>query len=190
MSVNVMRSIFYLYFFALCGISSTVSAVIYKHIDIHGRVTYSSTPIKGAIRITTDPEEKRREKMLADKALATKQLQSKKTADVPTTSASPSGSAPTLQSKTLPGTLVIRPGMDIATKIDPVIQKTRDTQRGRILTYELNAEFALYQKTQKNIAAERAKSNPDRAQLNTWEDDLRVHENNIAALQKEIQRIK
>ena len=185
-----MKSISYLYFLALCGISSTVSAVIYKHTDIHGRVTYSSTPIKGATRITTDPEEKRREKMLAEKTAAAKRLQSKKTTDSQTTFATQPGSVPTLQNKALPGTLIARSGTGISPQIDPAIQKARDTQRGRILASELNAELALYQKTQKNIASERAKPNPDRSQINTWEDDLRVHENNIAALKKEIQRIK
>lgn len=183
-----MKYLYYLYFLGLYGISSVVSAVIYKHTDIYGRITYSNTPIKGAVRITTDPEEKRREK---ERALAAKRLQSQKKEGLyPPTPTAKSASVMTLQNKALPGTLISRDVTDISAQIDPSLQKARDSQRGRILVSELNTELTLQQKAQRNLIYERAKPNPDLSQIKILEDDLRVHGNNVAALQKEIQRIK
>lgn len=156
-------------------LSGSVFAAIYKHVDRDGRTIYSSTPIKGAIKITTDPEEKKQEAMLVSK----KHLDSQK-----------KNISNQLSREKKEVSTVRDHSASTVHKIDATTQKARDKQRYDILENELGVELALRQKTQKNIARITAQATPNMDQLKTLEEDLRVHENNILALQKEMQRIK
>lgn len=154
-------------------LTGSVFAAIYKHIDRDGRTIYSSTPIKGAVKITTDPEEKKQEALLAKKQSNTQKQ--------------------TTVNQTSGGRKEITTADSHAYasyKIDATTQKARDKQRYDILENELGVELALRQKTQKNIARISRETNPNTEELKTLEEDLRIHESNIAALKKEIQRIK
>src|SRR5690606_29435760 len=86
--------------------------------------------------------------------------------------------------------MAVNSGNDVPRMIDAATQKIRDTQRGRILASELNTERALQQETQKKLASERALPIPNGERIKQLEEDLRVHHNNISALQREINRAK
>jgi hypothetical protein len=161
-------------FIGLGMLTGLVHAAIYKHIDANGRTTYSTTPIKGAKRITTDAEEKNREAEIAEKVKALLVLKNKhkhEKAAQQSAVISPKISSPIA----LPQT------------VDTATQKMRDTQRKRILMTELQTEMAMQQETQQRLAHERLRPNSER--IKQLEEDLRVHHNNIEALQKEMRRI-
>lgn len=174
--MKIMRPLFFLCLVGSCGL---VQAAIYKHIDVNGRVTYSTTPLKGAVRISTDLDEKKREAEVAEQAkqavLALKNKQ-KNTAPL----------AGQTQVKSTNHTA----GGDVCRVVDVATQKVRDTQRGRILAAELNGEIVLQQQTQNKLISERAAIPPNASRIKQLEEDLRVHDNNIRALQKEINRMK
>lgn len=154
-------------------LSTSAFSAIYRHVDVDGRTIYSSTPIKGAVKITTDPEEKKQEaadkkQQVNQKKFVSEHAENKK-----------SGRASMPNSATY-----------TSHKIDMTTQKARDKQRFDILENELSIELALRQKTQKNIHNEQAKSDFNPELLSSFKEDLRVHESNIVALRKEMQRLK
>lgn len=162
------------------GVTIVTQAAIYKHMDVHGRVTYSSAPMKGAIRITTDPEEKKRE---TDRAESFRQA--RKTATPKQNSVIRSMQTP-MPMQTSPGS----PTENLPRTIDTMTQKARDSQRSRILATELHSEMAMQQETQLKLTHERSTAYPSVIRIQQLEDDLCVHNNNIGALQKEIQRMR
>lgn len=163
----------------LAGTAESSLADIYKSVDANGRVTYSSKPIKGAQRILTDPDDIRRQEKI-DKEVADTVEKARQAAASKKNASATAGSSPS------PATS----GNGVARTVDTATQKARDSQRERILTAELNDEIARLKASQQNLALEQTVGKRDAVRIKQLEDDIRIHENNVTALQKEISRVK
>ncbi|QLI80234.1 DUF4124 domain-containing protein [Chitinibacter fontanus] len=144
-------------------------ADIYKYVDENGNVTFTNSPIKGAVRIMAEPSSPRRS--------------TSETSGKATQPRAPSVAAPSP---------INFPRVDAAT------QKSRDSNRKQILTDELNSEQAslnaakkALQEADANRSAEE-KANPklylDR--IGRLRETIVMHEKNTAALQAELSRMR
>ena len=145
-------------------------ADIYKYTDENGNVTFTNTPVKGAVRIMSESN--------------------------PTTNARrPSGDSGVV-SKSSPR--VAAPSPLNFPKVDAATQKSRDSNRKVILTEELNSERALLSKAQRNLqeaettktAAEQANPKLYLDRIGRLRETIMMHEKNVAALQSELNRVR
>lgn len=70
-------------------------------------------------------------------------------------------------------------------KVDPEVQKKRDTLRLSILNKELEKEYSLLSESENKYRDQIKSNNP--SSLNEIKEEIGNHKNNIAALQKEIE---
>ncbi len=140
----------------ITGMAATASAEIYKHVDKEGRITYSNTPTKGAKRLYLDP--------------AAAQPRPKV--------ATPEGFP----------------------KVARKVQQQRDVKRREILAEELAAEETLlsdarqalkkgeasYQTLKVDPAQSRHNVVNSGEQMKKLQEQVLLHENNIAALKREL----
>lgn len=156
-------------FFSALLISSCAMADIYKYTDENGNVTFTNTPIKGAVRIMSESN--------------------------PTTNARrPSGDSGNVSKSPR----VAAPSPLNFPKVDAATQKSRDSNRKVILAEELTSERGLLSKAQKSLqeaeatktAAEQANPKLYLERIGRLRETMMMHEKNIAALQSEINRVR
>ncbi|WP_410498531.1 DUF4124 domain-containing protein [Chitinibacter sp. S2-10] len=162
-------------FFALflsCA-SMLCLADIYKYVDQDGNVTFTNTPIKGAIRIMSEPAPRR-----------STNTESENTTSVrPVAPRNPHVSAPS---------------PNYFPKVDAATQRSRDSNRRQILNDELSSEQAALNTARKalqeadNNRSSEEKNNPklylDR--ISRLRETIVMHEKNTAALQAELSRMR
>ncbi len=157
-------------FFCALFISSCAFADIYKYTDANGNVTFTNSPIKGAVRIMSESN--------------------------PTTNARrPSGETTNSVSKS---PRVAAPSPLNFPKVDAATQKSRDSNRKVILAEELNSERSLLSKAQKSLqeaestktAAEQANPKLYLDRIGRLRETIMMHEKNVASLQSEISRVR
>lgn len=145
-------------------------ADIYKYTDENGNVTFTNSPIKGAVKIMSESN--------------------------PTTNARrPSGDSSTSSNKS---PRVAPPSPLNFPKVDAATQKSRDSNRKVILAEELNSERALLSKAQRSLqeaestktAAEQANPKLYLERIARLRETMMMHEKNVAALQSEINRVR
>lgn len=148
--------------------SSAAHAEIYKRVDKEGRVTYSSEPIKGAKKLKLDP-------------LPT--VQAPKAVTNPRNRESEEAAFP---------------------RVDQATQKRRDDKRLRILQDELaserqaleeaRAQLKLAEDTPQIYTGAGGKTYRNMAKyeesVQAAQENVRVHENNLRAIQTEIDHLK
>lgn len=162
--------------FLLCSLcfAGQAQAEIYKRVDAEGRVTYSSTPLKGSTRLYLSPTEKL----------------------PPPQTVAPTGSSNTTQ------TARMRRNEEAANfpRVDSLTQRSRDNMRRRILEDELSAEQKALADMQKKISDTLNNPEMDRSaegkmiqniarqeeKLTALRAQLRTHEKNISALKTEL----
>ncbi len=144
-------------------------ADIYKYTDENGNVTFTNSPIKGAVRIMSESN--------------------------PTTNARrPSGET----TSTNKSPRVAAPSPLNFPKVDAATQKSRDSNRKVILAEELSSERALLSKAQRSLqesettktAAEQANPKLYLERIGRLRETIMMHEKNVAALQSEINRVR
>ena len=144
-------------------------ADIYKYTDENGNVTFTNSPIKGAVRIMSESN--------------------------PTTNARrPSGDSANVGKSPR----VAAPSPLNFPKVDAATQKSRDSNRKVILTEELTSERALLSKAQRSLqeaettktAAEQANPKLYLERIGRLRETIMMHEKNVAALQSEINRVR
>ncbi|WP_373975916.1 DUF4124 domain-containing protein [Chitinibacter sp. SCUT-21] len=154
---------------SLAASSTLCWADIYKYVDENGNVTFTNTPIKGAVKIMSEPSAPRR-----------------------------SSGESTARSTQPRAPSVAAPSPVNFPRVDAATQRSRDTNRRQILTDELNSEQAslasarkALQEAESNKTAEE-KANPklylDR--IGRLRETIVMHEKNSAALQAEISRMR
>nr|WP_314901684.1 DUF4124 domain-containing protein [uncultured Deefgea sp.] len=156
-------------FFSALLISNCAMADIYKYTDENGNVTFTNSPMKGAVRIMSESN--------------------------PTTNARrPSGES----TSTVKSPRVAAPSPLNFPKVDAATQKSRDSNRKVILAEELNSERALLSKAQRSLqesettktAAEQANPKLYLDRIGRLRETIMMHEKNIASLQSEISRVR
>lgn len=152
------------FFVLLCtGCVGSAQAEIYKSVDAEGHVTYSSTPSKGAKKLGLEP--------LAP----------------PSRSSRPSGFPPPLRSSRARDTATPR---DFP-KVDSGTQKRRDDIRYKILTDELSAEEKLLAEARASLKqVEISRDAKSEGRQHALQDEVKLHVQNISALQTELSHIK
>ncbi|MBM5570115.1 MULTISPECIES: DUF4124 domain-containing protein [Deefgea] len=156
-------------FFSALLISSCAMADIYKYTDENGNVTFTNSPIKGAVRIMSESN--------------------------PTTNARRPGGDSSNVGKS---PRVAAPSPLNFPKVDAATQKSRDSNRKVILTEELNNERTLLSKAQRSLqeaettktAAEQANPRLYLERIARLRETIMMHEKNVAALQSEINRVR
>ncbi|WP_348945099.1 DUF4124 domain-containing protein [Chitinibacter sp. FCG-7] len=144
-------------------------ADIYKYVDENGHVTFTNTPIKGAVRIMSEPSAPRR-----------------------------SSSETTVRSSQPRSPSVSVPSPVNFPRVDAATQRSRDSNRKQILNDELASEQAslnaarkALQEADSNRSAEE-KSNPKLylERIGRLRETIVMHEKNTAALQAELSRMR
>ena len=151
-------------------ISGAAHADIYKYVDENGNVTFTNTPIKGAVRIMSESSQ-------------------------PATTAPRRSSS---DSATPRAARVATPSPANFPKVDTATQKSRDSNRRLILEEELNGERASLSKAQKNLqeadanrtATEQANPKLYLERIGKLRETIVMHEKNVAALQAELARVR
>lgn len=145
-------------------------ADIYKYVDENGHVTFTNTPIKGAVRIMSEPSAQRRS----------------------------SSESNTVRPSQPRNSNVAAPSPVNFPRVDAATQKSRDTNRRQILTEELNSEQSSLNAARKALQdAESNKSAEEKAnpklyleRIGRLRETIVMHEKNTAALQAEISRMR
>jgi hypothetical protein len=77
-------------------------------------------------------------------------------------------------------------------QVDRATQQARDNDRRRILEQELGIEHKLLDDARRELAAEQASSRgePQRQRLDSYQRRVRVHEDNIDNLRRELSRLR
>ncbi len=154
----------------IASTSSLCWADIYKYVDENGHVTFTNTPIKGAVRIMSEPSAQRRS----------------------------SSDNNTVRPSQPRNANVAAPSPVNFPRVDAATQKSRDTNRRQILTEELNSEQSsltaarkALQDAESNKSAEE-KTNPKLylERIGRLRETIVMHEKNTAALQAEISRMR
>lgn len=159
-------------------LSSTVAlADIYKYVDENGNVTYTNSPVKGAQRVYIEQPNV-----------------------ISSGSGSSSGKRSTNTSRNSndSGQKVTPPSPANFPKVDSETQRSRDSNRKRILQDELANEQTLLNDTKKalsdaeNTKTAEEKANPSKylERIGRLRENVVMHEKNIAALQKELSRVQ
>jgi multidrug resistance efflux pump len=159
-----------LFTFFLTLLCTSSWADIYKYVDESGNVTFTNTPIKGAVRIMAEPNAPRRN------------TEGNSTSNT-TANRSPRVAAPSP---------VNFPRVDAAT------QKSRDSNRKQILADELANEQAMLANAQKALREADANRSADEKnnpklyleRIGRLRETIVMHEKNLAALQAEISRVR
>ncbi|QLG87056.1 DUF4124 domain-containing protein [Chitinibacter bivalviorum] len=153
------------------SLATTLSwADIYKYVDESGNVTFTNTPIKGAVRIMSEPAAPRR---------------------------SDSGNSSANSTRT-PTNKVSVPSPVNFPKVDAATQKSRDSNRKQILSEELaseqillgNAKKALQEADANRSADEKANPKMYLDRIGRLRETIVMHEKNVAALQAELSRVR
>jgi hypothetical protein len=165
------------YLFLMCALcqAEQAQAEIYKRVDAEGRVTYSSTPLKGATRLYLAP--------LAERV-------------------SPEQIAAPAVNSSVSQPMRARRNEEVANfpRVDSLTQRGRDNTRRRILEDELSAEQKALADMQKKISDSLNNPEMDRSpdgkisrniarqeeKLAALRAQLRTHEKNISALKTEL----
>ncbi|MBS1156412.1 MAG: hypothetical protein H6R07_2336 [Proteobacteria bacterium] len=145
-------------------LGSPAWADIYKHVDEHGNITFTNTPVRGAQRIFVEPG-----------YAAPRQANKAK-----------NGEAGTPRVNT--------PSPTHFPRVDSGTQKERDVNRQRILQDELASEQRLLAEQKKALAdaetnrSAEEKANPQKylERIGRLRERLQLHEKNVAALQIEL----
>jgi multidrug resistance efflux pump len=158
-----------LFTFFLTLLCTPTWADIYKYVDESGNVTFTNTPIKGAVRILAEPNAPRRSNTEGGSTTSVNR--------------SPRVAAPSP---------VNFPRVDAAT------QKSRDSNRKQILADELANEQAMLTNAQKALREADANRSADEKnnpklyleRIGRLRETIFMHEKNLAALQAEISRVR
>ncbi|WP_047395444.1 DUF4124 domain-containing protein [Chitinibacter sp. ZOR0017] len=160
-----------LFYPLLCSLLiSPAWADIYKYVDENGNVTFTNTPVKGAVRIMSEPAPRRAESSGGGSSSATQPRANK--VNVPSPANFP--------------------------RVDAATQKSRDTNRRQILNDELTSEQNALAMARKALQeAESTKSADEKAnpklyldRIGRLRETIVMHEKNTAALQAEISRMR
>ncbi|WP_051279618.1 DUF4124 domain-containing protein [Chitinilyticum aquatile] len=159
--------------------SAVALADIYKYVDENGNVTYTNSPVKGAQRVYIEQ---------------------------PNVISSGSGSSGgkrstgtgTSRSSNDSGQKVSAPSPANFPKVDSATQRSRDSNRKRILQDELANEQTMLNDSKKALSeAETTKTAEEKAnpskyleRIGRLRENVVMHEKNIAALQKELSRVQ
>ncbi|HET9113748.1 MAG TPA: DUF4124 domain-containing protein [Burkholderiales bacterium] len=149
-----------------CMVASVAYADIYKSVDATGQVTYTDHPIKGAHRMNLGP-------MPAPRVLT----------------GTAGHKASSVKSN--------NPGSGGFPRVDAATQQKRDTVRHTILQSELNSEeqalkesLAVKNSAEKLHPGELASSPSYLDRLEKLNETVKLHNDNIKALQKELGSLK
>jgi hypothetical protein len=89
------------------------------------------------------------------------------------------------------GKVVVPPSPANFPRVDRATQQARDNDRRRILEQELSVEHRLLDEARRELATQQAsRAEPQRQRLEAYERRVRLHEDNVDSLRREISKMR
>jgi Domain of unknown function (DUF4124) len=144
-----------------------------------------SLPAHGQIFECVDEGGVKRFTNIVAEAKGCKALNILPTEPPPPPPSAPATGAPRTQGKSVPpATSANFPRIDRAT------QQARDNDRRRILEQELSVEHKLLEQARQELAADQAAGSQQPARIEAHQRRIRMHEDNVASLRREISNLR